>query len=168
MNFTKPQHEAEEPTFTRATIHDRILATIIDYAIFFAVFGCSFVYLYEIMESDQRATQSEMATLIFFGANLSLLTINILLWHRSGQSIGKFIIRIKIVNVDGSRTSLPTIFILRFLIIHTIAVGLLIIGIGIFIPVIDGLFALNENEQCLHDRIAKTIVINTKSVKSLP
>jgi uncharacterized RDD family membrane protein YckC len=71
----------------------------------------------------------------------------------NGQSIGKRITGIKITRTDGSRASLGRIFWLR-----NVVNGLLSL-----IPLyglIDALFIFAETRQCLHDKIADTIVIN--------
>jgi uncharacterized RDD family membrane protein YckC len=71
---------------------------------------------------------------------------------RNGQSIAKKLLKIKVVRSDGSRASLGRIFWLR-----NVVNGLLSI-----IPaygIVDVLFIFGESRQCLHDKIADTIVI---------
>src|ERR1051325_7077384 len=73
--------------------------------------------------------------------------------HANGQTIAKKWLKIKVVRSDGSRASLGRIFWLR-----NVVNGLLSI-----IPlygIIDSLFIFGESRQCLHDKIADTIVIN--------
>jgi uncharacterized RDD family membrane protein YckC len=71
---------------------------------------------------------------------------------RNGQSIGKKIWGIKVVRSDGSRASLARIFLLRNL----------LNGVLAFLPLyalIDALLIFGDKRQCLHDKIADTIVI---------
>ncbi len=71
----------------------------------------------------------------------------------NGQSIAKKIIGIKVVRSDGSPISLGRLIVLR-------NVVNMILG---FIPayaLVDALFIFSESRQCLHDKIADTIVIN--------
>ncbi len=71
----------------------------------------------------------------------------------NGQSIAKKIVGIKVVRSDGSPVSLGRLILLR-------NVVNMILG---FVPaygLIDALFIFNESRQCLHDKIADTIVIN--------
>jgi uncharacterized RDD family membrane protein YckC len=70
----------------------------------------------------------------------------------NGQTIAKKLMRMKVVRRDGSRASLSRIFWLR-----NVVNGLLAI-----IPIygfIDALFIFGESRQCLHDKIADTIVV---------
>ncbi len=87
---------------------------------------------------------------------LALFVINMILLYRNGQTIGKRLLSIKIVRVDGSRAGLPRIIFLRGLII-----GLLnnIPFIGNIIFLVDALLIFQKSRRCLHDFIADTIVI---------
>jgi len=81
----------------------------------------------------------------------SWLTIRYVL--RNGQSIGKKITGIKVTRTDGSPAALGRIFWLR-----NVVNGL--ISIIPLYGLIDALFIFAESRQCLHDKIADTIVIN--------
>jgi len=71
----------------------------------------------------------------------------------NGQTIAKKWLSIKVVRADGSRASLGRIFLLRNIL--NIALSLIpLYGI------IDSLFIFSESRQCLHDKIADTIVVN--------
>lgn len=72
--------------------------------------------------------------------------------NRNGQSIAKKITGIKVVRSDGSPAALGRIFWLR-----NIVNGLL--GLIPLYAVIDALFIFAESRQCLHDKIADTIVV---------
>jgi uncharacterized RDD family membrane protein YckC len=71
---------------------------------------------------------------------------------RNGQSIAKKWLHIKVVRADGSRVSLGRLVWLRNVITWILSM------IPLF-GVIDALFIFGESRQCLHDRIADTIVI---------
>jgi uncharacterized RDD family membrane protein YckC len=71
---------------------------------------------------------------------------------RNGQSIAKKLMHMKVVRRDGSRASLSRIFWLR-----NVVNGLL--GIIPIYAIIEVLFIFGESEQCLHDKIADTIVV---------
>ncbi len=71
---------------------------------------------------------------------------------RNGQSIGKKVVGIKVVRANGDPVSLGRIFWLR-----NIVNGLLSM-----IPlygIVDVLFIFGESRQCLHDKLADTVVI---------
>jgi len=83
---------------------------------------------------------------------LAWIVVTIVLVARNGQTIGKKLLDIKVVRSDGSKASLGRIFWLR-----NFVPGLLIITL--IFPLIDNLFIFNETKQCLHDKIADTIVV---------
>lgn len=78
--------------------------------------------------------------------------IMIVLLKRNGQSIGKKATGIKIVRSDGSAASLSRLVWLRGIVNW-------IISIIPFYFVIDALFIFGESRQCLHDKIADTVVV---------
>jgi uncharacterized RDD family membrane protein YckC len=70
----------------------------------------------------------------------------------NGQTIGKKLLGIKVVRRDGSPSTVGRIFWLR-----NVVNGLL--GMIPMYGVIDGLFIFAESRQCLHDKLADTIVV---------
>ena len=70
----------------------------------------------------------------------------------NGQSIAKKMLGIKVVRTDGSPISLGRIFWLR-----NVVNGLL--GAIPLYQLVDWLFIFGEPRQCLHDKLADTIVI---------
>lgn len=78
--------------------------------------------------------------------------MTIIFVQRNGQSIAKKLLHIKVVRSDGSPISLGRIFWLR-----NVANGVL--SIIPFYGLIDPLFIFGEQRQCVHDKIADTIVV---------
>jgi uncharacterized RDD family membrane protein YckC len=78
----------------------------------------------------------------------------------NGQSIGKRLVGIKVVRTDGSRASFARIFLLR-----NVVNGLpnLLPYVGWLYQLVDPLLIYQESRQCLHDRIADTIVVRCAS-----
>jgi uncharacterized RDD family membrane protein YckC len=78
----------------------------------------------------------------------------------NGQSIGKRLVGIKVVRTDGSRASFARIFLLR-----NVVNGLpnLLPYAGWLYQLIDPLLIYQNSRQCLHDRIADTIVVRCES-----
>jgi uncharacterized RDD family membrane protein YckC len=72
---------------------------------------------------------------------------------RNGQSIAKRALGIKVVRRDGSRASLGRIFWLRN------AVNA-VLGVIPLYGLIDALLIFGEERQCVHDKLADTIVVN--------
>jgi uncharacterized RDD family membrane protein YckC len=75
----------------------------------------------------------------------------------NGQTIAKKLIGIKVVRSDGTRATVGRIFWLRN-VVNTLISMIPILG-GLY-AIIDSLFIFTERKQCLHDKIADTIVVN--------
>ncbi len=113
--------------------------------------------------SDQMVQyQQELITLIPFEAwqamlvyVIAMLAVQAYFLAKSGQSLGKKITNIKIVDAEtGENVKLPRIFLLR----SVIFVFLNLIFMP-FVTIIDHVFAFSKNRQTLHDKLAKTKVI---------
>jgi uncharacterized RDD family membrane protein YckC len=78
--------------------------------------------------------------------------LTILFVSRDGQSIAKKMLGIKVVRKDGSKASLGRIFLLRN-VVNTLLAFLPLYGL------VDLLLIFGEARQCVHDKIADTIVI---------
>ncbi len=79
---------------------------------------------------------------------------------RNGQSIGKRIVGIKVVRTDGRRASFWRIFLLRNLvngIPSLLGVVVPLLNIAYFL--LDTLLIFGDSRQCLHDKIAGTVVV---------
>jgi uncharacterized RDD family membrane protein YckC len=98
-----------------------------------------------------------LAGLVTVGLLIVLVAITIVLVHRNGQSIGKWLVNIKVVRRDGSRASLGRIFWLRNF-VNGIPSAIPIVGN--FYWIVDSLFIFGARQQCIHDLIADTIVVN--------
>jgi len=95
-----------------------------------------------------------------FGLGLGLGVVGFVVWctltvryvTRNGQSIGKKICGIKVVRRDGSPVSFARLFWLRNVVTW-------IISLVPMFGLVDSLFIFGESRQCLHDKIADTIVV---------
>jgi uncharacterized RDD family membrane protein YckC len=83
---------------------------------------------------------------------IAWLVITIVLMRRNGQSIGKKATGIKVVRSDGSPVSLSRLIWMRNVLNW-------IISIIPLYGLIDALFIFGESRQCLHDKLADTIVV---------
>lgn len=86
-----------------------------------------------------------------------LLAITAYLVHKNGQTIGKKIVGIKVVRSDFSRASLGRIFWLRN-VVNGIPSAIPFVG-NLYVFA-DHLFIFGERRQCVHDKIADTVVID--------
>jgi uncharacterized RDD family membrane protein YckC len=82
--------------------------------------------------------------------------VNLMLLHRYGQTIGKRIVRIRIVRPDGSRCSTPRLVFARWLPMTVLFVVPLL---NYVIWLVDVLMIFRADVRCLHDHIADTIVV---------
>lgn len=104
-------------------------------------------------DPESAGTSIVMATFGLAGIGLvvwSWLTIKYV--RRNGQSIAKKLLGIRVVRTDGTPVSLGRLFWLR-----NALNGL--ISIVPFYGVVDVLFIFGESRQCLHDKLADTIVV---------
>jgi len=74
----------------------------------------------------------------------------------NGQTIAKKILGIKVIRSDGSPVSLNRIFWLRNVVNSLITAIPLI---GTLYSIVEVLFIFGDSRQCLHDKIADTIVV---------
>lgn len=110
------------------------------------------------------ATQPQaIIGLLLGGAGIAALVgfvvwavITLVLVKRNSQTIGKKILGIKVVRSDGSHASLARIFWLRNAI--NLVIGIIPI-VGSVYQLVDPLFIFGDKRQCLHDKIADTIVV---------
>jgi len=147
------------PSYTamqRADPGARLGAHLLDALIFFGMVYIPFLVGTFITAAAIRGN-SPFPVLIGFLCLIAGLAVWLIMTFRNvvenGQSIAKKIIGIKVVRSDGSPVSLGRLILLRNVV--NMALG--------FIPVyamIDALFIFSESRQCLHDKIADTIVIN--------
>jgi uncharacterized RDD family membrane protein YckC len=137
----------------------RLVAAILDGLIFFAMCYLPFAV---VMLSTGSFANSESAAangpILGFGAVLSLVGFVVWIWltvrnvARNGQTIAKKMLGIKVVRTDGSPASLGRIFWLRN-VVNTL------LGIIPLYGLIDVLLIFGAERQCIHDKIADTIVV---------
>lgn len=115
-------------------------------------------------------------TMGFVAMGLALLALlaycifNLVCLYRSGQTIAKKMVGIRIVNVDGSRTPLWKIIVLRYGIYFILSivvnilknvplVGSAVAGLfGLFF-IVDSCFIFRKDRRTIHDHVAGTIVV---------
>lgn len=92
------------------------------------------------------------------GIHFIFLALHGYLLHRYGQTIGKRLLKIAIVDADTcERVPLPRLFVFRYLIWDIPALSLDLINWAI--RILDLCFALRQDRRTLHDMTANTIVI---------
>lgn len=136
----------------------RLGAAILDTFIFaIAIIPIAMATGFDPLLMTEVATYTQLAGLLSIGLMVVLLAVTTVLVHRNGQTIGKWLLNIKVVRRDGSRASLGRIFWLRN-VVNYIPSAIPILGN--FYGIIDSLFIFGARRQCIHDLIADTIVVN--------
>ncbi|OYT86356.1 MAG: transporter [Burkholderiales bacterium PBB6] len=109
------------------------------------------------MDVFSQASESVNNTLMLFalGVVASLLLQGWLL-HTRSQTIGKVVLGLRIVKVDGSRAHLGRTFGLRVCVMTALT---MIPVAGQIIGLIDALMIFGKSRRCLHDLIAGTVVV---------
>jgi uncharacterized RDD family membrane protein YckC len=99
-----------------------------------------------------------MGVLFLVGFGLGMIGLGVWCWltykyvAENGQTIAKRWLQIKVVRSDGSPVGMGRIFWLRNVVNA-------LLGIVPLYGIIDLLFIFGEGQQCLHDKIADTIVV---------
>ncbi|SDC03912.1 RDD family protein [Acinetobacter boissieri] len=172
-SYTQPAQKQQSTQSTAselASISSRALAKVIDLTFWFVTATIPYFFLsteslkkIETLNGNfSKAAQDQIMQLIPNQAWFAMLiyivimlTIQAFLLNKYGQSIGKLITKIKIVDqINEAKVPLTRIFLIRsvfFIIFNIISIPLM--------SIIDYAFGLGKNRQTLHDRIAKTKVI---------
>jgi uncharacterized RDD family membrane protein YckC len=104
----------------------------------------------------QLLAASSSALIAGFVGFIAWSWITIVLVSRNGQTIAKRMLGIKVVRKDGSRASLGRIFWLRNFVN---ALFSMVPALGAVYGLVDALMIFGDSRQCIHDRLADTIVI---------
>lgn len=103
-------------------------------------------------DSDAGGVFALIGMLLGLGGFVVWLYMTLKQMGATGQSLAKKYFNIKVVRSDGSQATLSNLIWRR-----NVLNGLL--GIIPLYGLIDILFIFNENRQCIHDKIADTVVV---------
>ena len=138
----------------------RLGASILDSVLFvLAVYMPLVVTLFSVARMEAAPEEADQFERLAVGGAVVAL-VGLVMWGwftlkfmaRNSQSIAKKWLQIKVVRADGSRVSLGRLVLLRNGVVWVLSL------IPLF-GIIDVLFIFGESRQCLHDKIADTIVI---------
>jgi len=147
--------------FDLASRWKRLFASIVDSMILMAVL-LPILYLTGVFENINNSSQPLYIRNIIFDliGFVGFYLINIKFLLSQGQTLGKKIFGIKIVDDEGN---LPT----KDILLKRYSVYFLpkyIPVIGTYIPLINiSYIFFNKERRCIHDIVAKTLVVNAKS-----
>lgn len=120
------------------------------------VFGVAVVVAAFVVGTSRGADESAAYVAIGIAA-LPIMFVNLYLLGSRGQTIGKMLVKVKIVRTTGEDANLLRLVLLRILPIN--AMGFIPL-LGGLIGLIDALMIFGEERRCLHDLFADTIVVN--------
>ena len=161
--YTPPQTAVSDivasGSMTKADRGTRLGATLLDSVLMSAMIYLPLVFG-GVLHGIAAAGQRNLNVAALFGVwgmaavagFVVWCVLNLIFVARNGQSVGKKMLGIKVVRSDGSRASLGRIFWLR-----NVVNGLL--ALVPFYGFVDALFIFGEAQQCVHDKLADTIVI---------
>lgn len=114
--------------------------------------------LMEALRGGKELHQSIGQQAIGLLAGLALyLLLNGYLLAKRGQTLGKRILRTKVVDLAGNRPSFNRLVFVRYLIPNLVGN---IPVVGSWLLVVDVLFIFRQEHRCLHDYLAGTRVVN--------
>ncbi len=133
---------------------DRFIAWLIDFIIISAISLAIFASIFGAtnLEWDEDTIFSESTS--YIPASLLFFSYWIISEYKGGQSIGKKILHLKVVNIKGKSTTLLGVIISSF-------------GKSFLLPfdVILGLIFTNQKRQRIFNKIGDTIVIKIKDTE---
>lgn len=135
-------------------IIDNLISTVISLAILW--YAGIFQQLTELLQEQQTVPMNYNLTFFFVGLIVFLILHGYLLFTR-GQTIGKFLLKTKIVDLEGNLPFFPKLIILRYAVIWLLT---MIPYIGWLIGFGGVLLIFGKERRCLHDYIAGTRVVN--------
>ncbi|MBE2254407.1 MAG: RDD family protein [Myxococcus sp.] len=161
---TSPQGEplrcqaCATPYIPRGSRSARFLANLIDTAVVTVPFvACLLLFVVFIAAHDHKEPSDVAVGLVVlacFGAVAVGLGLQVVMQVRFGQSVGKRLLKLKVVRSDGAPVELWRIIVLRNLALQAAAQLCGLVGI------IDGLMIFSDEMRCLHDLIADTVVVD--------
>lgn len=159
MEENSPETFVEYEPNLLASRGKRLAAAVVDVFIFFPLVLLIAQPLGLINISDPAKMQGfnldQTMQLFIIGQVLFLLVQGYLL-HTQGQTIGKKLLKIRIVSLDDELLGIGQLYFVRYLTFSLIAQ---IPIIGAFISMVNVLFIFGQDRRCLHDRLAGTKVI---------
>lgn len=134
-----------------AALGPRASAFLLDYILTLMIPAATLVLGVYIKRGWQAPTVAEVIVIIGYLLTAALIFVNwVYLCVRDGQSFGKRFLGLRVVRVDGAPMDYRTA-ILRHLVGYPL--GILSLGIGMLWLLWD------ERQQGLHDKLAKTLVV---------
>lgn len=160
----------EQPrSYALASLSNRFFAALIDgfviasvMMVFLLVTGMADAIV-EFSELSHEEREGHELTSIGFAFKMlalqaaAFIALNLTLLQKYGQTIGKRVMKIAMVDVDGRVPPLHVLLVYRYF--SQVVMGLVPL-IGGMLRLLDVLLIFRSDRRCLHDFIAKTYVID--------
>ena len=127
------------------------------------VFVVAFILIWPVNVNPEQITFADQMALQaagFIAYFLLFLLVNGYTLLARGQTIGKVILKIRIVDLDGNIPGFAKVVVLRYL-IPSLAYQVPLLGS--ICALVDSLFIFGAERRCVHDYIAGTKVINVNA-----
>jgi len=112
------------------------------------------IFLTAVLTGEEEVTAlAGLGVMVF----VAVAVIQIYLISTTGQSLGKKMVKTRIIREDGSAVDFVSGVLIRAWVMGLLGAIPLV---GSLIQIADPLFIFGERRQCLHDRLAKTLVID--------
>lgn len=160
--YEAPTSVVEDPSVAEyqelADRGSRLAAKILDGLIGIGGIGIMAAIMIPVALAQNDREKSLMIVAVSLGIALTLgvLVWNLIWLHRYGQTIGKRIVKIKIVRSDGDRVSLGRILGLRIILISILES---IPFLGAIFSLVNVCFIFRDDRRCILDLIADTTVV---------
>ena len=135
-----------------ASLGARLAGSLVDGLIY----GVPLVPAFVLLEMSDDSAMLALAGLGFVGFAV-IGIVQIYLISTSGQSLGKKLLKTRIIREDGSPVDFVSAVLVRAWLVGLIGV---IPIVGSLFQLADPLFIFGERRQCIHDHIANTLVID--------
>jgi uncharacterized RDD family membrane protein YckC len=150
--------DADSDTFNELLIakwSDRFVAWLIDFIIISSISAAIVASVFGITNFEWNENTMFSESTSFMPASLLFFSYWIISEYKGGQSIGKKILHLKVVNIDGKSPTLLGVIISSF-------------GKAFLLPIdlILGVIFTNQKRQRIFNKIGDTIVIKIKDTKN--
>jgi uncharacterized RDD family membrane protein YckC len=109
----------------------------------------------QILNGQQLTIGQQVA--FFVVGYVVFLLLNGYLLYRKGQTIGKLVVKARMVDLKGHIPHFGKLFVLRY-VLPSLVVQIPVLGS--LVAIVDVLFIFGQENRCLHDHLAGTWVIN--------
>lgn len=150
------------PYIPRGSRGSRFVANLIDSAVV-SLPAVACLLLFVVFSATSGKDQPELAALLMVGGLFVGVAagfgVQIAMQVRFAQSVGKRMMKLKVVRNDGSPVELWRIILLRNL---ALQVAAQLCG---FVGIIDALMIFGDEMRCLHDLVADTVVVDVSGTQ---